>query len=258
MASTVLLTVPLFILKSSIIQILAGAIVVIIWPWVPYFSLVLIVASLSALVSSKILGLPTSWRLLNLLLPWAAAAILALDLPGIVYFAPLCLVAAVYAPALLTRVPYYPTHRAAYALILAELPTDRPFIFLDVGCGFGDLLLFLAERRPNGLFEGIELGPLPLYIARIRAALRKQKNLAVSCRDMWRADFSQFDYVYTFLSPAAMERIWQKVSREMRPGTTFITNSFPVPHPADEELPIHDDRNGALYIHRNLTRPNLE
>jgi hypothetical protein len=75
---------------------------------------------------------------------------------------------------------------------------------------------------------------------------------------MWRADFSQFDYVYTFLSPAAMERIWQKVSREMRPGTTFITNSFPAPHPADEELPIHDDRNGALYIHRNLTRPNLE
>jgi hypothetical protein len=67
---------------------------------------------------------------------------------------------------------------------------------------------------------------------------------------MWRTDFAQFDYVYTFLSPAAMERIWEKVSHEMSPGSTFITNSFPVPHPADEELAVRDERNGRLYIHR--------
>jgi SAM-dependent methyltransferase len=246
-----LLTVPFFILKSLVVQMLAGAIVVIAWRWIPYIPVVLTIASLAAFASARFVGLPTSWQLLNMIVPWATAATLALDIPGVVYLTPLCLAVAIYAPALLTRVPYYPTSRPAYALILAELPTDRPFTFIDVGCGFGDLLIFLAEHRPNGRFQGIELGPLPLLVARTKAFLRGQKNLAISCRDMWRTDFANFDYVYTFLSPAAMERIWEKVSTEMRPGSTFITNSFPVPHEADEELAIRDERNGKLYVHRN-------
>lgn len=250
MARSSLFTVPLFIVKSLVVQSLAGALVVIVWSWAPYLPLVLTIASITALISAQLFGLPISWRVLNLLLPWATAATLALNVSGAIYLAPLCLLAAIYAPALLTRVPYYPTSRSAYALILAELPTDRPFSFVDVGCGFGDLLLFLAKQRPNGRFEGIELGPLPLLVARAKAILRRQTNLSVYCRDMWRTDFTQFDYVYTFLSPAAMERIWEKVSHEMRPGTTFITNSFPVPHPADEELAVRDERNGTLYIHR--------
>lgn len=250
MVRSSLLTVPLFIFKSLVAQTIAGALAVIVWPWAPYIPAVLTIASITALGSAKILGLPTSWGLLNLLLPWAAAATLALDVPGITYLGPLCIVAAVYSPALLTRVPYYPTSRHAYALILAELPNDRPFTFLDVGCGFGDLLLFLAKHRPNGKFEGIELGPLPLLRARIKAALLQQTNLTLSWSDMWRADFAQFDYVYTFLSPAAMEEIWEKVSQEMRPGTTFITNSFPVNKLADEEVAIRDERKGKLYIHR--------
>ncbi len=250
MARSVLLTVPNFIIKSLVVQTLVLSSAVISWPWMPYISIVLAIASVAAFLGASLMALPLSWRLLNVLFPCAMTATLALDIPGVVYLAPLCLVGAIFAPALLTRVPYYPTSRHAYALILAELPADRPFTFLDVGCGFGDLLLFLAKQRPNGKFEGIELGPLPLLAASVKVALRRQTNLTVSCRDMWREDFARYDYVYTFLSPAAMERIWLKVSREMQSGTTFITNSFPVPYPADEEVEIRDGRNGKLYIHR--------
>jgi SAM-dependent methyltransferase len=147
-------------------------------------------------------------------------------------------------------VPYYPTPRAAYGIILAELPVDRPFRFLDVGCGFGDLILTLAKHRPNGTFIGIELGPLPCLIGRLRAGASSNRNVQVLARDMWSYPFSDFDLVYTFLSPAAMTRIWDKAQCEMPPGSTFITNSFPVPAPAQEEIKVRDQRASVLYIHR--------
>jgi SAM-dependent methyltransferase len=196
------------------------------------------------------LNLPASWRLLNCIFPCAAATTLALEIPGVIWLVPLLLVAAVHGPALLTRVPYYPTPRAAYGLLLAELPTDRPFRFLDVGCGFGDLLLFLAKHRPHASFVGIELGPLPCLVARVKARMQKSDNVKILYRDMWSFPISDCDYVYTFLSPAAMDKIWEKVSREMHPGSTFISNSFAVPIQADEEPVIRDQRASKLYIYR--------
>jgi hypothetical protein len=57
--------------------------------------------------------------------------------------------------------------------------------------------------------------------------------------------------VYTFLSPAPMEELWEKVKNEMRPGSVFITNSFPVPVEADETIQISfGAREQRLFVHR--------
>jgi trans-aconitate methyltransferase len=155
-----------------------------------------------------------------------------------------------YAPALWTRVPYYPTPKAAYGLILAELPHDRSFTFVDIGCGFGDLVHFLSTKRPLGRFIGIEVGPLPWLAATLKKLLLQRKNLEIHYRDMWRFPLAEIDVVYTFLSPAAMPRMWQKVVEEMKPGTCFITLSFPVPAQSDEVITVKDERASKLYLHR--------
>lgn len=250
MAKSQLLTVPSFIAKSALAQTLALAISIVSWPILNSIPVTVAVATITAICAARFVNLPTAWQVINCVIPAATLASLALEIPGFIYLVPLVIMALIYAPTLLTRVPYYPTQRQAYALLLAELPTDRPFRFLDIGSGFGDLLIFLSKQRPNGTFVGIELGPLPWLVARVKSALSADRNTAMLCRDMWRFDVSDFDYVYTFLSPAAMERVWTKVSNEMRPGSSFITNSFPVPAPASEELAIRDERQSKLYIHR--------
>lgn len=250
MSTSSLHIVPSFLLKSLAAQTLAAATCIIIWPFVVSIPITVCVASLVALSAATFIQLPASWRVLNCLFPPAALTALALQIPSFVWLLPLLGVAAIYAPALLTRVPYYPTPKAAYGLILAELPTDRPFRFLDVGCGFGDLLHFLARNRQNGTFVGIELGPLPCLVARLKARRSGMRNIEIFCRDMWGHQVSEYDYVYTFLSPAAMDRIWEKVSREMPPTSTFISNSFPAPTKASEELLVRDARASTLYIYR--------
>lgn len=250
MTASSIYTAPSFFLKTVLIQIIAAATSIIIWYEVQLLSVSIVTASVAALASSAFLRLPSAWRLLNAILPCATAATLTIDIPGAFYLFPLLLILMVYAPALITRVPYYPTQRPAYALILAELPTDRSFTFVDIGCGFGDLLFFLAQHRPLGTFIGIELGPLPYAIARLRALVQRHRNAQILCRDMWRFPLGNFDYVYTFLSPAAMGRIWNKASEEMRSGSTFITNSFPAPAEASETLLVRDQKDSKLYIYR--------
>ncbi len=239
-----------FVLHTIVIQILAAATVVLGWQAFPNLSVLTLLSCAVAYAVTALLRMPPSWRLCNTMLPLAAAVSLAVELPSWVFMTAFIGMVAIYAPALWTRVPYYPTHRAAYALILAELPTDRPFVFLDIGCGFGDLLFFLQSRRPLGTFIGYEIGVLPWIWGTIRAKLLRRSSISIRFQDMWRASLTEYDFVYTFLSPAAMARMWDKVSHEMRPGSTFMTNTFPVPAPADETVAIRDPRNSKLYIHR--------
>jgi SAM-dependent methyltransferase len=157
---------------------------------------------------------------------------------------------AIYAPALWTRVPYYPTSRAAYPLILAELPPDRPFTFIDIGCGMGDLLLFLKQHRSNGHYIGIEIGVVPYLVSKAKALLYGHGRVTVRFESVYKTDLSEFDFVYAFLSPAAMTQVWHKAYREMKADSTFITNSFEAPVAASYQVSIKDHRKGVLFVHR--------
>ncbi len=239
-----------FVLQTIVVQTLATATVVLGWHILQELPTLTLLACCVAYGAASLLRMPPSWRVCNALLPLAAALSLAVELPSWVFLVALIVMVAIYAPALWTRVPYYPTHRAAYALILAELPTDRPFVFLDIGCGFGDLLFFLQSRRPLGTFIGYEIGALPCLWGSTRAKLLRRNSISIRFQDMWRASLSEYDFVYTFLSPAAMERMWGKVSSEMKHGSVFMTNTFPVQAAADEVLQIRDPRGSKLHIHR--------
>lgn len=250
MTRTARLPILHFLFTTAAIQVLSAAVCVIAWSIIPSLAIAILTSTTTALLAAAVVHLPAPWRILNTSLPLATAATLAIEVPSALYAIPLVMLAAIYAPALRTRVPYYPTSKPTYALLLGQLPTDRPFRFVDIGCGFGDLLFYLATHRPHGHFIGVELGILPYVIARIRAKVHPNSNIEIAYRDMWSFPVADCDFVYTFLSPAAMERIWSKLACEMSPGSTFITNSFPVPAEPSETIPVGDERSAVLYVHR--------
>lgn len=239
-----------FALKTAVTQAIALSATFIVWPWIASPVVTIAVSSLCASAAARFLQLPLPWVLLNTSLPLMTALTFVFSIPNWIFLILLLVALSVYAPALWTRVPYYPTQRAAYALVLAELPTDRPFIFVDVGSGFGELLLFLASKRPHGTFIGVEIGPLPWAVSRLRCMVAQHANVTFQWRDMWSFPLGKVDYLYTFLSPAAMGRLWNKVKDEMKPGSTFISNSFAVPAPCDEEISINAPREASLFVHR--------
>ncbi len=242
----------IFLAYSLICQLTAASAGVLAWECCSSILLAIAAASAAAACVSVFLALPLPWILLNIFLPLGAATALAVEVPNGMFFAIFALLACTYIPAFWTRVPYYPTQRAAYASLLAELPTDSPFSFIDLGCGFGDLVSFLHRQRPHGKFVGVEIGPLPFLVAKLRSLGRR--NVEIRFRSLWRVDLSAHDFVYAFLSPAPMDKLWTKVVAEMLPGSVFISNSFEAPAEPAEVISLRDPRRSSLYLYRMAAR----
>ncbi|MDO8959628.1 MAG: methyltransferase type 12 [Rhodocyclaceae bacterium] len=147
-----------------------------------------------------------------------------------------------------SRVPLYLSNRRTANALVALLPAT-PVTLIDLGCGLGGLLRQWAKARPDCRFVGIEHAPLPCLIAQLRT--RGMANVTVRHGDFWPEPLGGYDFVYAFLSPAPMPRLWHKACAEMAPGATLVSNSFAVPdiEPASV-VEVTDRRATRLYLYR--------
>lgn len=209
-----------------------------------------LVAPVHALVAGLIayhLTLPLVWRTLNVVLPVAAYILLQIEIPSWVFLAAAVFMTVIFVPTLWTRVPYYPSSKAMYEAVLAELPKDREIVFVDLGSGFGRMLRYLARKRPESKFIGFEISPAPWFFSKV-ASLRTP-NVSNRFQDFWKVSLQPYDVVYTFLAPPPMEEIWRKVKTEMRPGSLYLNNSFGVPAKAEKAISVPGPRQRTLYRH---------
>jgi hypothetical protein len=157
-------------------------------------------------------------------LVWA----LSFKLPPEFAFVLFCLLVSIYSGVSRNRVPLFLSSKVAAQAVAGLLPRDRSFTFIDVGSGLGGVLAHLARARPAGRYHGVEVAPVPFLLCRLRFALTGG-NCQVEWKDFRNLDFGKYDVIYVYLSPAAMPGLWEKASREMRPGSLLLSNSFSVP-----------------------------
>lgn len=175
---------------------------------------------------------------------------LALDIPNWVFPVVLLLLVLLFWNVAGNRVPLFLTNRTTYAALDGVLP-HKPMRFVDLGSGLGGILRYLAKRRPEARFSGLETAPLPFAISWLLGKLSGAGNLDFRYRDIFRADLAQYDVVYCFLSPVPMPRLYEKARAEMKPGSLFISNSFTVPdHAPDDVVEVADRRRTKLLIWR--------
>jgi len=204
----------------------------------------LIQGALAAAVSWR-LRLPAWWLPIQFLFPVLLLSAQSLAIPAWVYLAGFLLLLASYWSTFRTRVPYYPSGPEAWAAFEAALPTGRPLRVIDIGSGLGGLTLDLARRHPDWAVTGIELAPLPWLVSRLRAIGTRARFMR---GDYAALKFSDFDAVFAYLSPAAMPALWDKASREMRPGSMLASYEFTVPgHPPSRTLVVNTGRP-SVYI----------
>jgi SAM-dependent methyltransferase len=211
---------------------------------VTYLHVALLQGAIAALLSWR---LARWWRPIQFLFPLALLGANQLAVPPAVFMAGFVLLLLVFWSTFRTQVPYYPSGRAVGEAVAGLLPQGRRVAAIDIGSGLGGLVLELARRRPESQFEGIELAPLPWLASRLRAWVGGSRARFIR-GDYEQLDFGQYDLVFAYLSPVAMDSLWRKAKREMRPGSLLVSYEFPVEGQLSNQTLSPVAGGPALYI----------
>ena len=167
--------------------------------------LAVVLQGLAAALVSHRAGLAPWWLPIQFLFPLAILLAFILRLPPVTFLAGFLFLLVLYWSCFRTQVPYYPSSDFAERALKSQLPSGRSLRVIDIGSGLGGLVMNLAASRPESRFVGIELAPLPWFISYCRARLGGHRVQFIR-GDYQELDFSAFDVVFAYLSPAAMSR----------------------------------------------------
>lgn len=188
--------------------------------------------------------LPGWWLLIQFCFPVALLATFSLQLPPGIFLGAFLLLLLLYWTPFKTRVPLYLSGPAVWEKLADVLPGDKAINFIDIGSGLGGLVLDLAKRRPESSFTGIELAPFPWLISWLRGHVAHSRARFI-LGNYQKIDFSQFDVVFAYLSPAAMDSLWEKANLEMRSGTLLLSYEFSIPE-VKPDIVIQPETDGPL------------
>ncbi len=152
--------------------------------------------------------------MLNLLSLLVLAAALGLGLSVLVFQA-------------ITGVPPMSASAAEAADVVALLKQEGlagPVVIYDLGAGWGALVMALARAFPDAQIRGIELSPLPYWVARLRT--RSLPNVSLKRGDFFKADLAEADAVTCFLLIGPMQRLADLLDAQLRPGVVVAAIAF--------------------------------
>lgn len=189
------------------------------------------------------------WWIIQFLFPILLILVLALQLPPALFLAAFLIFLFLYWSTFRTQVPYYPSRLPVWQAVEKMLPEREEMRFIDIGCGFGGLVLHLARRKLSGRFSGIEIAPLPWAIARLRARITGAAAQFVR-GDYRLLNLADYDVVFAYLSPVAMPDLWEKARAEMRPGSLLLSYEFPIAGVPADEIVSPTDGGPDLHVWR--------
>ncbi len=236
------------VLRALIAQALAfSALVVLARLGLRFPSMIwLLLQAVLAVFLSRWLALSPRWVFMQGALPFLVRALWHAPIPAWVYLALFLALALIFGGGLISRVPLYHASKDAWEKLEGLLPDQPGLRFVDLGCGFGGPVAFLARARPNAVFMGVEASPLTWLVAWLRCL--PLRNAHIRLGSLWHADLAGFDVVYAFLSPVPMPALWMKARREMRPGSRLISHSFEVPGETPQCVLQVKGREGARLL----------
>ena len=202
-----------------------------------------------AVGGSFLLRQPTWWLPIHLLFLPSVFICFTLALPAWIYLLTVVILTLIFWGTIRGDVPLFLSSSEVAEAVIALLEKENTQTFADLGAGVGSVAIPVAELLPLVHVEAWERAPLPWLISAWRG--KNLANFTASRRNFFDVNFSKYDVIFAFLSPLAMPEVSEKIKREMRTGTLFISSSFPAPNWQPESIhQINDRRKTMLYIYR--------
>jgi hypothetical protein len=121
--------------------------------------------------------------------------------------------------------PFVPSTKKATSAMIAMADIKKGMNVYDLGSGDGRVLFLAAKEGATAV--GYELNPILVLYTIIRSFFSQyRKQITVRWKSLWNAKMNDADVVFVYLLPISLNRLQQKLLRELKPGTRVISNSF--------------------------------
>lgn len=123
-----------------------------------------------------------------------------------------------------TGAPYYPTSKKTLQTIIDFLKTQKSHKAIELGSGDGRVSIAVARLNIDA--TAVDINPVLTVVTRLKKLIYRLKNLHVLNKNFFSIDMSKYDLVFTYLYPKTMDKLEQKLYKEMKPGSLIISNTF--------------------------------
>lgn len=131
--------------------------------------------------------------------------------------------------AFVSGAPFVPSKQSASEAMIRLAKIKAGTRVYDLGSGDGRLLFLSAKQ--GALATGFEINPYLVLLTRLRALFGHYRgSVSVFWANLWKTPISDAGVVFVYLLPWRMEELAAKLTREVKPGTLIISNSFIFPN----------------------------
>ena len=122
---------------------------------------------------------------------------------------------------------------------------------VDLGSGWGSLIIRLAMRYPGRQIVGYELSVLPWLVTVLISKLLGLKNLTVYRGDFLKADLSASSIMLCYLFPKGMTALDAKLAEQEKRVQYLISNNFSLAsHSSIKVIQLDDLYKSPVYLYR--------
>lgn len=130
--------------------------------------------------------------------------------------------------------------------VFQEIDIKKNDNFVDLGSGFGNVVLTVNDNYHLKNITGYEISPLPYLFSKIR--ILNCKNIKINYQNMLQADLSKANIVFCYLWPELIQKIIPKLQRELPKGAILISPVFKAAHL--DPVKILSASNKKIYIYK--------
>lgn len=117
----------------------------------------------------------------------------------------------------------------ARQIMLAEISTDETGTLIDLGSGWGTLVIAVAKKHPNKHVIGYELSWFPWLVSILFKYSLGLNNLTLYRKDFKNADISIASTLVCYLFPKGMIALEEKLKQDTANKITIVSNTFALP-----------------------------
>lgn len=139
--------------------------------------------------------------------------------------------------------------RRAMLELMGETQAETGQI-VELGSGWGNLLIALAQAYPQREVVGYELSFIPWLTSVIFKRLLGLHNLQVHRKNFLQADLTHAEVVVCYLFPQVMQALEYKLTNQVGQTRYLISNNFALPsHTPIKTLKINDFYRSPIYLY---------